>query len=49
MNPEDTESLRMKQAEYSYEKNKSVSAMLGLYSFLNLAAIGLIFYIAKSR
>ncbi len=41
--------LRMKMVEYSDEKNKSLNALLGLYGFLNLAAIGLIFYIAQKR
>jgi hypothetical protein len=35
--------------ELSEEKMKSVSANLALYSFLNVIAIGLLFYIVSSK
>lgn len=38
--------LRKRMVEYSYEKNKSTTNLLGLYGFFNLVSIGLLFYIA---
>jgi hypothetical protein len=49
MDSTNQEELRMKMVEFSNEKNRSVTALLGLYGFLNLAAIGIIFYIAQKR
>jgi hypothetical protein len=49
MDTDATEELRKVQVEYSYQKNKSVRATLAVYTFLNITAIGLIFYIARSR
>lgn len=44
---ESEEELRRRMAEFSYEKNKSANNLLGLYGFLNLVAIGLLFYIYR--
>jgi hypothetical protein len=38
--------LRKRVVESTTEKNKSVSAYLGLYGFMNIVAVGLILYIA---
>jgi len=43
------EDLRKVQVDYTYQKNKAVSATIALYAFLNITAIGLIFYIARNR
>lgn len=40
--------LRKRMVEYSEEKNRSALNLLSLYGFLNLVAIGLLFYIARS-
>ncbi len=45
----DTEALRKSQVDYSFQKNVSVSNTLAIYAFLNITAIGLIFYIARYR
>lgn len=39
--------LRKRMVEYSQEKNASASNLLGLYGFLNLVALGLLFYISQ--
>jgi hypothetical protein len=40
--------LRKRMVEYTEEKNRSALNLLSLYGFLNLVAIGLLFYIARS-
>lgn len=40
--------LRKRMVEFSEEKNRSAMNLLSLYGFLNLVAIGLLFYIARS-
>lgn len=40
--------LRSRMVEYNEEKNNYASALLSLYGFANLVAIGLLFYIYKS-
>lgn len=40
--------LRKRMVEFSEEKNRSASNLLSLYGFLNLVAIGLLFYISRS-
>ncbi len=40
--------LRKRMVEFTEEKNRSASNLLSLYGFLNLVAIGLLFYIARS-
>lgn len=40
--------LRKRMVEYTEEKNRSAVNLLSLYGFLNLVAIGLLFYIARS-
>jgi len=43
------EELRRSQVDYTYEKNQSVSSTLAIYTFLNITAFAIIFYIARSR
>lgn len=38
--------LKKRMVEYTKEKNTSANNLLGLYGFLNLVSIGLLFYIA---
>lgn len=40
--------LRKRMVEYTEEKNRSALNLLSLYGFLNLVAIGLLFYVARS-
>jgi polyhydroxyalkanoate synthesis regulator phasin len=40
--------LRTRMVEFTEEKNRSAMNLLSLYGFLNLVAIGLLFYIARS-
>lgn len=40
--------LRKSMVDYSQEKNLSAQNLLALYGFLNLVALGLLFYIARS-
>lgn len=40
--------LRQRMVQYTEEKNRSATNLLSLYGFLNLVAIGLLFYIARS-
>jgi hypothetical protein len=40
--------LRKRMVEFTEEKNRSAVNLLSLYGFLNLVAIGLLFYIARS-
>jgi hypothetical protein len=40
--------LRKRMVEFSEEKNRSAANLLSLYGFLNLVAIGLLFYISRS-
>jgi hypothetical protein len=40
--------LRKRMVEYTEEKNRSALNLLSLYGFLNLVAIGLLFYISRS-
>lgn len=40
--------LRKRMVEFTEEKNRSAINLLSLYGFLNLVAIGLLFYIARS-
>jgi septation ring formation regulator EzrA len=40
--------LRKRMVEFTEEKNRSASNLLSLYGFLNLVALGLLFYIARS-
>lgn len=40
--------LRQRMVEFTQEKNQSAANLLSLYGFLNLVAIGLLFYIARS-
>jgi hypothetical protein len=40
--------LRQRMVEFTQEKNQSAVNLLSLYGFLNLVAIGLLFYIARS-
>jgi hypothetical protein len=40
--------LRKRMVEYTEEKNRSAMNLLSLYGFLNLVAIGLLFYVARS-
>ncbi len=40
--------LRKSMVEYSQEKNLSAQNLLALYGFLNLVALGLLFYIART-
>jgi hypothetical protein len=40
--------LRQRMVEFTQEKNQSASNLLSLYGFLNLVALGLLFYIARS-
>ena len=39
--------LRKRMVEYTQEKNLSANNLLSLYGFLNLVALGLLFYIAR--
>lgn len=41
--------LRKRMVEFTEEKNRSALNLLSLYGFLNLVAIGLFFYIARSE
>jgi hypothetical protein len=41
--------LRKRMVEFTEEKNRSALNLLSLYGFLNLVAIGLFFYIARSN
>lgn len=40
--------LRKRMVDFTEEKNRSAMNLLSLYGFLNLVAIGLLFYIARS-
>lgn len=40
--------LRQRMAEFTQEKNLSASNLLSLYGFLNLVALGLLFYIYRT-
>lgn len=40
--------LRKRMVEYTQEKNQSATNLLSLYGFLNLVALGLLFYAARS-
>lgn len=40
--------LRKRMVEFTEEKNRSALNLLSLYGFMNLVAIGLLFYIARS-
>lgn len=40
--------LRKRMVEFTQEKNQSASNLLSLYGFLNLVAVGLLFYVARS-
>lgn len=40
--------LRKRMVEFTEEKNRSAMNLLSLYGFLNLVAIGLLFYVARS-
>jgi hypothetical protein len=40
--------LRQRMVEFTQEKNQSATNLLSLYGFLNLVAVGLLFYIARS-
>jgi hypothetical protein len=40
--------LRKRMVEFTEEKNRSAANLLSLYGFLNLVALGLLFYIARS-
>jgi hypothetical protein len=44
----DTTVLYKEMEKYSKEKNKYTSNMLMLYSFLNITALGLLFYVYRS-
>ena len=50
-NPSDSNLLKLRKdmVEYSKEKNRAASSLLGAYAFLNLTAIGLIIYIFRSK
>lgn len=40
--------LRRRMVEFTQEKNQSATSLLALYGFLNLVAVGLLFYVARS-
>jgi hypothetical protein len=40
--------LRKRMVEFTEEKNRSAMNLLSLFGFMNLVAIGLLFYIARS-
>lgn len=40
--------LRKRMVEYTEEKNRSATNLLSLYGFLNLVAVGLLVYLARS-
>lgn len=40
--------LRKRMVEFTEEKNQSATNLLSLYGFLNLVALGLLFYVARS-
>lgn len=40
--------LRRRMVEFGEEKNQSANSLLSLYGFLNLVALGLLFYVARS-
>lgn len=40
--------LRQRMVQFTEEKNQSAANLLSLYGFLNLVALGLLFYIARS-
>ena len=40
--------LRKRMVEFTQEKNQSATNLLSLYGFLNLVALGLLFYVARS-
>jgi 7,8-dihydro-6-hydroxymethylpterin-pyrophosphokinase len=44
----DTSVLYKEMEKYSKEKNKYTNNMLMLYSFLNITALGLLFYVYRS-
>jgi hypothetical protein len=46
---DDLVNLRKDQVEYSKEKNRAATNLLGVYGFLNLTAIGLLIYIFRSK
>lgn len=49
LDDKDLVALRKDMVEYSKEKNKSATNLLGVYAFLNLTAIGLLIYIFRSK
>ena len=40
--------FRQRMVQFTEEKNQSAASLLSLYGFLNLVALGLLFYIAKA-
>ena len=40
--------LRKRMVQFTEEKNQSATNLLSLYGFLNLVALGLLFYVARS-
>lgn len=40
--------LRKRMVDFTEEKNQSATNLLSLYGFLNLVAVGLLFYVARS-
>jgi cell fate (sporulation/competence/biofilm development) regulator YlbF (YheA/YmcA/DUF963 family) len=46
---DDLKNFKMRNYEVSQEKNRSVNAYINLYGFLNVVAIGLLFYIVSSK
>lgn len=40
--------LRKRMTEFSFEKNLSANNLLSLYGFLNLVALGLLFYVSRT-
>jgi len=46
---EDLKTFKIRNYQVSQEKNKSMNAYLNIYGFLNVMAIGLLFYIISAK
>jgi hypothetical protein len=46
---DDLKTFKMRNYEVSQEKNRSINTYINLYGFLNVVAIGLLFYIVSTK
>ena len=46
---DDLKTFKMRNYEVSQEKNRSINTYINLYGFLNVVAVGLLFYIVSSK